>query len=272
MGRDDAPVLTPQLLRVWPLPAIGSEDKQARGTALVIGGEESTPGAVLLAGLAALRVEAGRLQVATAAATATALGVAMPEAMVRGVPVAELGEVSLDDASAVLVGPGLLDAGATEAVLERLLPRVGSTPLVIDALALRVLDGTAPSRTVLTPNKSELEDLAGNGSADTGLLAREVARDREAVVATHGWVAAPDGRRWRNEAGSVGLATSGSGDVLAGAVLGLLARGADPCQAACWATYLHSAAGDHLAATHGNAFLARELLDVLPRQLLALAG
>jgi ADP-dependent NAD(P)H-hydrate dehydratase len=68
------------------------------------------------------------------------------------------------------------------------------------------------------------------------------------------------------------LATSGSGDVLAGCVTGLLARGATAAQAACWATHLHSSAGDRLAGRVGPlGFLGRELLDELPPLLLELA-
>jgi NAD(P)H-hydrate repair Nnr-like enzyme with NAD(P)H-hydrate dehydratase domain len=81
----------------------------------------------------------------------------------------------------------------------------------------------------------------------------------------------PDGRAWREEAGGIGLGTSGSGDVLAGLVGGMLARGADPAQAAVWGQYLHAAAGDRLAARVGRlGFLARELLDEVPPVLAGL--
>ncbi|MDQ6739673.1 MAG: NAD(P)H-hydrate dehydratase, partial [Actinomycetota bacterium] len=77
---------------------------------------------------------------------------------------------------------------------------------------------------------------------------------------------------WDVGAGNPGLGTSGSGDVLAGAVAGFLARKATPAQAACWATYLHATAGDRLAATIGPiSFLARELLDAMPRVLAELS-
>ena len=67
------------------------------------------------------------------------------------------------------------------------------------------------------------------------------------------------------ESGHAGLGTSGSGDVLAGAVIGLAARGASLAQAACWGTYAHATAGDRLAARIGRlGFLARELADELP--------
>ncbi|MDQ1673012.1 MAG: ADP-dependent NAD(P)H-hydrate dehydratase, partial [Frankiaceae bacterium] len=86
-----------------------------------------------------------------------------------------------------------------------------------------------------------------------------------------GTVAAPDGRPWHDEAGGIGLGTSGSGDVLAGVAVGLLARGADPAQAAAWAVHLHGSAGDAMAATVGRlGFLAGELLDQVPRILASL--
>lgn len=266
MARAEPPVLTPHLLRRWPLPVPDDTgDKHDRGTVLVVGGAASTPGAVLLAGLAALRVGAGRVQVATVAQTAVALAVALPEAMVVGLE--ELGDCDLGDADAVLVGPGLLDPAP---VLKGLLPRLDGRPVVLDALALTVLDGPVP-QSVLTPNAGELRALAGDGEDHD--LALRAAGKYTAAVATHGWVAAPDGRLWRNEAGSVGLGTSGSGDVLAGAVAGLLARGADPAQAACWGQYLHASAGDRLVASHGRVgFLARELLDELPRALAAVSS
>jgi NAD(P)H-hydrate repair Nnr-like enzyme with NAD(P)H-hydrate dehydratase domain len=82
-------------------------------------------------------------------------------------------------------------------------------------------------------------------------------------------IASPDGRCYRTQKGNIGLATSGSGDVLAGIVAGLAARGAEPLQAALWAVNLHSGAGDRLLHRVGAVgYLARELLDELP-QLLA---
>lgn len=275
MDHGDDAVLTSALLRGWPLPeADEGSDKHDRGTALVVGGAASTPGAVLLAGLAALRVGAGRLQLATVPETAAALGVAVPEAMVIGLPADELGEVDLEGVSAVLVGPGLLDRGATGRLLDELLPRLDGRPCVVDAVALYALEDRPVRSAVLTPNVTELAALdTGDADGDLGGQAARVAKERGAAVATQGWVAADDGRRWRNDTGSVGLATSGSGDVLAGAALGLLARGADTTQAACWASYLHGSSGDRLAATRGRTgFLARELLDALPLELMALTG
>lgn len=85
------------------------------------------------------------------------------------------------------------------------------------------------------------------------------------MVSCRGWIADPQGALWQVATGHSGLGTSGSGDVLAGAVVGLLARGAEPAQAACWATHIHAAAGDRLSARIGPlGFLARELVDELP--------
>ena len=85
--------------------------------------------------------------------------------------------------------------------------------------------------------------LLGGSSREGDAAALEVAERYGAVVAVRGTVAAPDGRLWHDEAGGIGLGTSGSGDVLAGVVGGLLARGCPPEQAAVWGQYLHAAAG-----------------------------
>jgi NAD(P)H-hydrate repair Nnr-like enzyme with NAD(P)H-hydrate dehydratase domain len=76
-------------------------------------------------------------------------------------------------------------------------------------------------------------------------------------------VCEPSGRRWRLGTGTVGLGTSGSGDILAGVVAGLAARGADPAQATVWATHVHAEAGDRLTPRIG--YLASELGEEIPR-------
>jgi hydroxyethylthiazole kinase-like uncharacterized protein yjeF len=287
--RADAPVVTPQLLRSWPLPTPDDDGtKHDRGTVLVVGGAVSTPGAVLLAGLAALRVGAGRLQIATVEATAVALGVALPEAMVTGLPAGPGGSLSADaadrlveqsdEAATVVLGPGLLGRDETYRLLVAILPRLESRWLVLDAVALTALAGhpeliQGREGVVLTPNDGELAALLGGDELTGRGGAARAAERYGAVVATRGWVVTPAGRAWRDEAGGVGLGTSGSGDVLAGVVGGLLARGAEAGQAAVWGQYAHAAAGDRLTARTGRlGFLARELLDELPQVLGSLAG
>ena len=110
--------------------------------------------------------------------------------------------------------------------------------------------------------------------ADPLPLAREAAARLQAVVALKGrdtFIASPDGKAWRYADGPVGLATSGSGDVLAGLITGLLARGASAVHAACWGVFLHGEAGLRLSRQIGRlGFLARELGPQVPSILQAL--
>jgi NAD(P)H-hydrate repair Nnr-like enzyme with NAD(P)H-hydrate dehydratase domain len=88
------------------------------------------------------------------------------------------------------------------------------------------------------------------------------------VKGEYSHIVAPDGRAFRFQGGGVGLATSGSGDTLAGVVAGLCARGADPLTATLWGVYLHGEAGRRVSAKVGRiGFLARELLDEIPHLL-----
>ncbi|WP_200941635.1 NAD(P)H-hydrate dehydratase [Cellulomonas sp. Leaf395] len=272
--------ITPALLRGWPLPA-DATSKYGRGQVVVVGGARSTPGAALLAGVAALRVGAGRLTMAVARSVAVPLAIQIPEAGVVGLPETEEGspdgtgtEQLMDDlrtADAVLVGPGLDDPERTIALLEALTDGIpGKVPMLLDAFALGILPRIPEvaerlaGRLVLTPNPKEAAFLLGVDEIDDQSCSR-IARKYDATVTCQGRIAAPDGSRWEVSTGLPGLATSGSGDVLAGTLVGLLARGADPAQATCWATHLHAAAGDRLATRIGSlGYLARELPDELP--------
>jgi ADP-dependent NAD(P)H-hydrate dehydratase len=274
--------ITPDLLRGWPLPGTG-DSKYGRGQLIVIGGATRSPGAAMLAAVAALRVGAGRLTLAVAESVAPHVGVAIPESgivplgetpggHVRGEGVRDAAE-DIEAADAVLVGPGLDDADEAEAML-RVLPELVSDDavVVLDAFAL----GVAPKvselhelagRLVLTPNSSEAERLLERETSDDDAAdALAIAQKYGAVVSYSSVIAAPDGRIWTVGTGSGGLGTSGSGDVLAGAIAGLCARGADVAQATVWATHAHHSAGDRLAVRVGPlGYLASELLDELPR-------
>jgi ADP-dependent NAD(P)H-hydrate dehydratase len=263
-------VITPQVLRDWPLPD-PQGGKEARGTVLVVGGSRATPGAVLLAGVAALRAGAGRLQLAVDASTVTALSIAVPEAKVVGLDenADELEQLAAD-ADVIAIGPGLDDIDVTSRLLHTVLDAVGKdTAMVLDAYALGALSKeqdllTGRSRqVVLTPNVTEAERLLGREPTDDlAAEAAELAARYEATVSLFGHIATPDGRSWREESGDVGLGTSGSGDVRAGIVAGLLGRGAEPAQAACWGAFAHAVSGQRLAPRYGRTgFLARELVD-----------
>jgi ADP-dependent NAD(P)H-hydrate dehydratase len=280
--------VTPALLRSWPLSneAGGKDD---RGTVLVVGGARRTPGAAMLTGLAALRAGAGRLTLAVAQSAAVATAVAVPESGVVGLPenpggsirgdAADVLEADAAAADVVVVGPGLDDAGETAVLLTRLAPLLPEgTAVVLDAYALGVLVDLEDvyrqwaGRLVLTPNPAEAARLLGRDEVDIAAAVPEIARKYQAVVTGQGIIAEPGGSVWEVQAGNAGLGTSGSGDVLAGAVGGFLARKAAPAQAACWGTYLHATAGDRLASAIGPlSFLARELLDAVPQVLAELS-
>ncbi|MBO4165172.1 NAD(P)H-hydrate dehydratase [Micromonospora antibiotica] len=284
-NRSDTRVITPGLLRDWALP-VPTGGKDNRGTVLVVGGSRFTPGAVLLAGVAALRAGAGVLQLATAESTAAALSIQVPEAMVVGLPETADGAVAgdpgdrlgelVEQADVVTVGPGLNDIDQTRALLRLVLSAAGPhTALVFDAYALGALShepdllvGT-DRKVVLTPNLTEARHLLGRDPGDDlDAESRELAHRYEAVVSLYGHIATPDGQSWREESGDAGLGTSGSGDVRAGLLAGLLSRGAEPAQAACWAAWVHAVSGQRLVPRFGRiGFLARELLDEIPHTI-----
>jgi hydroxyethylthiazole kinase-like uncharacterized protein yjeF len=288
--------VTPALLRRWPLPQPGADaDKSDRGVAMVIGGSSEIPGALLLAGVAALRAGAGKLQLAGPHSAASSLAVALPEARVFSLP--ETSEGYLDrraavravecahGADAILVGPGMLNDNAIRGFMDEFGRRVADKQLVIDAVALSALRGgryrfTEETRVVLTPNIDEMAKITGDTraavEADPRGVAMTVARDLNAVVALKGsetFIATPYGEVFRYSEGELGLATSGSGDILAGILVGFLARGATLDQAAVWAAYLHGAAGNRLKRRMGPiGFLARELSDEIPALMNGLTG
>lgn len=285
----EATELTPERLRRLSLPALDAEgDKEARGRVLVAGGERENPGALLLAGTAALRAGAGKLRLAAPRSIALALGVALPEARVFALAETKGGAISpraaaelaerAGEVDALLLGPGMIDPESAVPLTLEVLERIGDTPVVLDAGcfpclaahpdALHGLEG----RAILTPHAGEMARILGMEkaavAADPLGVARRAAAELRAVVALKGpttHVAAPGGEAYRYEGGAVGLATSGSGDVLAGLIAGLLARGADPLRAAAWGVYLHGEAGNALAASRGRVgYLARELAAEVP--------
>ena len=289
---DNRPLLlSPRLLRAWPLPQPDEAgDKESRGRVLVVGGAPEMPGALILAATAALRAGAGKLQIATCRSIAQAVAVAVPEARVFALPETKAGGISAspartiaeraNDVQAVLIGPGMVDERAIVRLLKGLLPRIDGPTVLLDAGALaclkqdrRCLHGLN-YRVVLTPHAGEMAMLTGvdkDKIAEEPLkLAHAAARELRAVIALKGaetFIVAPQGSKaYCNRTGNIGLATSGSGDTLSGIIAGLAARGAQPLQAAAWGVYLHGRAGDLLARKMGRlGYLARELLAEVPR-------
>jgi ADP-dependent NAD(P)H-hydrate dehydratase len=281
-------VVTPELLRAHPLPRHEQQgDKQSRGRVLVIAGSVEVPGAALLAGLGALRAGAGILQIATCRSAASHLGIAMPEAMVVGCRETAAGGIDPSSAprltelgsgcDAVVIGPGMMDEAAVAELTAELLKRLKTPVFVLDASAFATLKiGQMPSRPagsiVVTPHSGEMAkflDLAREEvDSDPLRAARQAATVVQAVVAMKGastHVVSPNGEAWLSNNGSIGLATSGSGDTLAGILAGLLARGMDPALATIWAVYMHGEAGRRLAKKNGTlGLLAREIPGEIP--------
>lgn len=293
MTRPGGTVITPAVLRDWPLPGVEG-GKESRGRAVVVGGSVQNPGALILAAEASLRAGAGKSQVVAPDPVAVPIGVAVPEALVQGGPVAGSGDLApgasgfvaelCPEAEAVLIGPGLLDPAGAADLVAACVPHVSSV-LVLDALGLawvtpdpsRVRDFAG--RCVLSPNLAELALVLGEDAdaveADQAGATLRLAAATGAVVTSGGtttWIATPEGALWRAEDGGPGLGVSGSGDVKAGIVLGLCARGADPAQAAVWGAYLHGAIGGRLASRYGPyGYLSRELPAEIPQALLEVA-
>lgn len=265
-----------ELLAANPLPPIDG-DKLDRGIAVIVAGSEECPGAAKLAATAALRVGAGKVQIVTAPAAAIPLGVAVPEALVVAwdpdhAPTERVKEVAAR-ADAVLVGPGL-DAGSAvvaRAVADHLDP---STPLLLDAHALGAAHDLRGHRLALLPNAPEAADLAGgtpDGRRDVESLAAGLVESFGAVVAVRGesTAIAAGEARWL-ASGHPGLGTSGSGDVLAGAAAGFVARGLEPLAAIAWGVAVHAVAG-RLASDEcrgpSYGYTASDLVGQLPAAL-----
>jgi ADP-dependent NAD(P)H-hydrate dehydratase len=293
MPAEPAPI-TAELLRSWRLPPPGG-DKESRGRVLVIGGTAHTPGAVLLAGEAVLRAGAGKLQIATAEPVAAALAVAVPEALVVPVPTTPDGDLAAsaadqllelaEDADAVVIGSGFSRPEPTLDLLGKVVPELRG-PLLLDAVASAYLghDGARvdhlEGRCVLCANPGE---VAMTLHVDDDEVEEDIVAAASALAARSGvvvlcggttkTVATPDGQLWSSGTGGPGLGVSGSGDVQAGLVGGLLGRGADTAQAAVWGAHLHGSAGDVLASRVGTlGFLARDIATCVPALLEELTG
>ena len=280
-----------ELLRSIPLPWPEQDtDKDSRGKVLIAGGSTMSVGAVSLSGLAALRAGAGKVLLAVPQSLSLPIAVNFPEAGVKGFAVTAKGHPSprtaseqigalMSQADAFLLGPGLSDeASAQKLALALLQSNIGMT-CVVDAMCVtglwdqQRLMSRHDGKLVITPHPGEMAALTGLSKEHINKgpirVAEEVARRLQCIVVLKGSqtvIAQPDGPTYHYRGGGVGLATSGSGDVLAGVLVALAARGAKPIEAAIWSVYLHGEAGRRLAERVGPlGFLARELPAEIPR-------
>jgi hydroxyethylthiazole kinase-like uncharacterized protein yjeF len=275
-------------LREHPLPSPSPHaDKNERGRVFAVGGCSSVPGGLILTAEAALRAGAGKVQVATTKDTALALGVAMPEIAVFSTERDEDGDIAsvpgnllelIARSDAAILGPAMRGGAAAGAIVDQVLNEDCDGELILDAAALMELIPRAKllaarSRpAVLTPHIGEMAALLGCDAdevdQDRPAAVRRAAERYGAVVVLKGstsLIADREGQVFAFAGGGVGLATGGSGDVMAGIAAGLAARGAAPLDAALWSVWLHGEAGRRCAEQIGPlGFLARELLAHVP--------
>lgn len=261
-----------RLRRVRSVPSLPARPRDGHkgtfGTVLVVAGSHDMFGAAILCARAALRGGAGRVAVALPSALQPLLPLAVPPAttVLRRWPRPLAAAVAAADA--IVVGPGLGPSPAVRALLLRILA-AARVPVVLDADALNAvaplrapLPGAAPK--VLLPHPGEAARLLGTTTA-------AIAADRQAAVAAlarrsgaiavlkgHGTLVADDARCFHNRTGNPGMATAGSGDVLAGLVGALLAQGMAPFDAACLGVHRHGSAGDLVAARGSMAGLTAD--------------
>jgi NAD(P)H-hydrate epimerase len=262
----------------YPIPSPDSH-KGMNGRVLIVGGGPYT-GAPALAGLGAYRIKVDLVSIATPSRSYLPIAGYSPNFIVhelsgnfltdQDVPkVIEL----IKNAEAVLIGPGLGNAEETLRAI-RTIVKGCDKPLVIDADAITavskdrtVLDGKSG---VITPHAGEFVELSGGTlPADYEQRMRPAMELAEAIdftILLKGRIdVIADSRRCKlNRTGNAGMSVGGTGDVLAGQVVGLLSRGIDPFNAARIAAYVNGAAGDLAYLTLGFSLLATDVIDRIP--------
>ncbi len=262
------------LLRLRPRES----HKGSYAAALIIGGAKGMSGAPALTALGALRAGAGRVTAVVPPDAVQTVSNLAPEALIYGRPhdaheTLALLQNDLPAHNVVVLGPGLGQAPESALLVQQLV-KANPTRLLLDADALNLWSrqqplaplGT-PATTIITPHPGEAARLLGTTVArvqqDRVAAVQQLASRSNSVVVLKGagtLVAAPGERPWINLTGNPGMATVGSGDVLAGVIAALWGEGLTSLEAALLGVYLHATAGD-LAAWHGGmaALLARDL-------------
>lgn len=259
------------------------------GHVLIVGGSRNYPGAVALAAQAAVRSGAGLVTACVPKSIAPVVAATAPEIIVRGASETDEGTLStnlwaqwkdeLPAYCAVLIGPGMTRHAHTRGLTERFLAEP-SMPLVLDADAISVFAGEPKaleraSPLVLTPHPGEFAALFGLSvaevQADRVHQALNAAKALNAVMVLKGArtiVADPEPPAHINLSGNPGMATGGSGDVLAGMLVSLVGQGLIPVDAARAAVWLHGRAGDQAAWRQSQAgLIASDLINEIPYAL-----
>jgi ADP-dependent NAD(P)H-hydrate dehydratase / NAD(P)H-hydrate epimerase len=266
-------LLTRDAMRAMIQPREPDANKGDFGHVLVIAGSRGKTGAAHLAAIGALRSGAGLVTVATPLSAQPVIAAMAPEYMTVGLQETAEGQVAHGaierllefEPDVIAVGPGLGTGPDITMLVEELIER-SESPLVLDADALNVLaadpgrlQGRGSRPIVITPHPGEMARLTGTSVEDVQRSRLNVARDfavgRQIYVVLKGYrtlVATPEGKVFINPLGNPGMATGGTGDVLAGVLAAWLAQLLD-AEAACkLAVYLHALAGDLAEADEGE--------------------
>jgi len=247
--------------------------KGSYGCVLVVGGAPGMPGAAILAAEAAYRVGAGRVLLATHGSHAPYINAVHPEVIVHDASAPQTLRALLAQAQTVAIGPGLGQSTWAQELLAAVLET--DIPKVVDADALNLLAREPLERSdwVLTPHPGEAARLLG---VDTASIQGDRYGSAQAVADAYGGITVLKGAGTvisGNDSlnvcdrGGPALATAGTGDVLTGAIAGLLAQGVTPATAACAGVWIHARAGEMLAAGGERGGLAHELLPLLREPL-----
>ncbi|MDR1154874.1 MAG: NAD(P)H-hydrate dehydratase [Bacteroidales bacterium] len=238
------------------------------GHACLIAGSHGMMGACVLAAKACMRTGCGLVTAHIPQREGNIMQIAVPEALTSFDPDPESFTRIPDLAaySALGVGPGIGKKQETQRALLALLNAVNTrrpVPLVVDADALNILSENPdwlkllPPNSVLTPHPGEFDRLAGSSASGYRRHLKQIEMAHRYSIfivlkGAHTSIAAPDGRCFFNTSGNPGMATAGSGDVLTGIIVSLLAQGWPPCRAVCAGVWLHGAAGDKAALKSGQ--------------------
>lgn len=255
------------------------------GRALLVAGSKGMAGASVLSARAALRSGVGLLTVHLPVCNNPIVQTAVPEAMtsIDSCHCCFSDYIDTGKYSAVAVGPGLGQSHESKEALLNLISGC-NVPLLLDADALNILSqcdewmSLVPMGSVFTPHPGEFARLFGAtpGRYQAIESVRAVARDYGFTIVLKGaytTIIAPDGNLYFNSTGNPGMATGGSGDVLTGILLTLLAQGYESVDAARIAVYVHGLAGDLAADVKGEtALVAGDIVDYLPFAWRSLEG
>jgi len=258
------------------------------GHLLVVAGSRGKPGAAALAALGCLRTGAGLVTVATGRNAQPMVHAHCPEVMVEPLTETEKGTLSrkvlpsllrmVESMDLLVLGPGLGQATDVAQVIRKLVEKV-EIPVVVDADGLNafagkaeMIQGSAKRPRIVTPHPGEMARLLGCRTTevqrDRVAAARKFARKNRCITVLKGYhtlTAAPSGEVFINPTGNPGLATAGTGDVLAGMIGALVAQTGDPLSGTVAAVYLHGLAGDRAAAHRGESgMMATDLLEHIP--------